>query len=159
MKTTLFDGAALAEQLRTDLAVQVQALGTQPHLAAVCVGDDDGVRSFVKLKQKAAQEIGVQFSSYFFDANDEEGARTTLAYLATDDTIDGIFVELPLPASWDSKSFLSLIPEAKDVDARRSCGAGYVSGRTNFYVARAPGRVRRSHRHHDQRARSYRSEC
>lgn len=116
MKTILFDGVALAERIRTDLAEQIRALGSEPHLAAVCVGDDSGIRSFVKLKQKAAQAIGVQFSSYFFEADDEEGARTTLAYLATDDTVDGIFVELPLPESWDAKSFLSLIPESKDVD-------------------------------------------
>ena len=114
---TLIDGKALADVWLVNIAEQVHALGVAPHLAAVCVGDDAGLRSFVKLKQKAAQSIGIQFSSYFFDANDEDGVRQTLQYLAGDETVDGIFIELPLPNNWNTEKILELIPPEKDVDA------------------------------------------
>ena len=113
----LIDGRTLAQQWRDDIAVQVRALNVPLGLAAVCVGGDDALRAFVKIKEKAAASVGVEFSNYFIDADDEQSARKTLAYLAGDDSVHGIFVELPLPVSWNSASFLSLIPAVKDVDA------------------------------------------
>lgn len=116
MTSTLIDGRAIADVVMAGFADQIRALGEPLHLAAVCGGDDAGLRSFVKLKQKAAASIGAEFSSYFFDVNDEDGARQTLQYLAGDEGVHGIFVELPLPASWNSAALLSLIPAQKDVD-------------------------------------------
>lgn len=120
----LVNGKELAEAWLNDIAVQVAALGVPLHLAAVCacptngrVGDDAGLRKFVALKQKAAQSVGVQFSSYFFDVTDETGARQTLQYLAVDETVQGIFIELPLPKTWNTNELLALIPAEKDVDA------------------------------------------
>ncbi|MEK7638042.1 MAG: bifunctional 5,10-methylenetetrahydrofolate dehydrogenase/5,10-methenyltetrahydrofolate cyclohydrolase [Patescibacteria group bacterium] len=116
MTAEIVDGKAIADVVMTGLAEQLSALGEPLRLAALCVGDDVGLRSFVKLKQKAAQSIGAEFSSYFFDANDEDGARQTLQYLVGDEGVHGIFVELPLPVSWNSAALLSLIPAQKDVD-------------------------------------------
>lgn len=116
MTSLLIDGKAIADAVMNGTAEQVRALGVPLHLAAVCIGDDAGLRSFVKLKQKAANSVGMEFSSYFFDASDEEGARQTLQYLAGDESVHGIFVELPLPTSWDAPALLSRIPAHKDVD-------------------------------------------
>ena len=127
MTAILIDGKAIADAVMTGLAEQVRALGEPLHLAAVCVGDDAGLRQFVKLKQKAAVSIGAEFSSYYFDASDEDGARQTVQYLAGDEGVHGIFVELPLPASWDTASLLSLIPVRKDVDVLS------VAAREKFY--------------------------
>ena len=116
MSATIINGRELADALLDDVRTQVDALGVAPHLAALCAGDDPGLRSFVRIKQKAAQSVGVQFSSYLFAAGDEEGMRTTLRYLAADDTVQGIFIELPLPPAWDTDSLCALIPQSKDVD-------------------------------------------
>lgn len=117
MTARIIDGKGIADAVLVNLRAQVDALGHPPHLAAVCIGDDAGVRAFVKIKQKAAQSIGVEFSTYFFDAADREGARTTLQFLAADESVDGVFVELPLPVDWDRAALVSLIPAPKDVDA------------------------------------------
>lgn len=130
MTATIIDGRAIADAVMTGLAEQIRALGEPLHLAAICVGDDVGLRSFVKLKQKAAISVGAEFSSYFFDANDEEGARQTLQYLASDETVHGIFIELPLPSAWDSVALLALIPIQKDVDMLSS------QAQKNFYEER-----------------------
>jgi methylenetetrahydrofolate dehydrogenase (NADP+)/methenyltetrahydrofolate cyclohydrolase len=117
MDATIVNGKGIADALLTNLKTQIDALGAPLHLAAVCAGDDEGVRGFVKVKQRAAQSVGITFSTYFFDAADETGACATLDYLAADDDVHGIFVELPLPAGWDRDAVLARIPSAKDVDA------------------------------------------
>lgn len=116
MTATLINGRAIADEVLAGLAIQVAALEEKIQLAAVCVGDDPGLRAFVRLKQKAAESIGVQFSTYFFDADQEDAAREALTYLATDDAVQGIFIELPLPPVCDTASLLALIPAEKDVD-------------------------------------------
>jgi len=109
------DGRLLAERMLTGIAEELRALGVPIGLAAVCPGDDAELAAFVRLKQRVAQSVGIEFSSYYVD--DEAQARQTLAYLAADDSVSGIFVELPLPASWDTQAVLALIPDGKDVDA------------------------------------------
>lgn len=116
MKAEIIDGRAIADAVMTDLSAKFRVRAVPLHLAALCAGDDPGLRSFVRLKQKAAVSVGVEFSSYFFDAHDEDGAQQTLKYLADDEGVQGIFVELPLPTSWDSAALLSLLPTQKDVD-------------------------------------------
>lgn len=116
MLSTLINGRAIADEVLGGVTEQVMALGAPLHLAAVCVGDDTGLRAFVNLKKKAAQSVGIEFSSYFFDAGDEAGARSTLEFLAGDETVDGIFIELPLPEQWDAGALVALIPPQKDVD-------------------------------------------
>lgn len=116
MSATIIQGKTIAEALLSDLREQVEALGAPLHLAAIVAGDDPGLRAFVRLKQKAAHTAGIQFSTYVFDADDEAGARQTLAYLAADEQVHGIFVELPLPTGWDRAGFCALIPSEKDVD-------------------------------------------
>ena len=116
MKATIIDGRGLAAATISNVTEQVKAMGLPLHLAAVCVGEDESLRSFVRLKQKAAQAAGIEFSSYLFDGKDEREVKETLKYLADDETVDGIFLELPLPPSWDRRSLLSLIPADKDGD-------------------------------------------
>jgi len=116
MSATLIDGRGISNAILKNLSEQITALGEPIHLAAVCIGSDPGLRSFIRLKQKAAQMVGMTFSSYFFDGENENEVRQTLAYLAADEHVHGIFVELPLPQSWETSTILSLIPLVKDVD-------------------------------------------
>jgi methylenetetrahydrofolate dehydrogenase (NADP+)/methenyltetrahydrofolate cyclohydrolase len=117
MTSTLINGRGIADAVLKNVGEQVQALGVPLHLAAVCAGNDPGLTAFVKLKEKAAQSAGITFSSYFFDADKEDELIQTLQYLANDESVDGILVELPLPDGWNRDKILALIPSAKDVDA------------------------------------------
>lgn len=120
MLTKLINGREIADAVLLGLSAQVSALGVPVHLAAVCATQDKGLGAFVRIKQRAAQSIGIEFSSYFFAADDERGARQTMEFLAADDSVHGIFVELPLPSSWNSQELLALIPHSKDVDVLTS---------------------------------------
>lgn len=117
MSATVVDGKAIAAAVMENIREQIEALSAPLHLVAVCVGDDAGLKTFVKLKQKAAHAAGMECSSYFFGANDEADATDTLKFLAADESVQGIFIELPLPESWDRDALTALIPTDKDVDA------------------------------------------
>ena len=116
MSATIIDGKAIAGTVIANIRAQVKALAVPLHLAAVCVGTDATLHAFVKLKQKAAQAAGITFSSYFFDEPNEAEVIKTLDYLAQDETVHGIFVELPLPTDWNRERVLAHIPVIKDVD-------------------------------------------
>lgn len=117
-KATIIDGAALAELWLGDIAAQAKVMGAPLHLAAVCAdppgGAAAGLKAFVNIKRKAAEKIRVSFSSYLPESELE--ARQTLNFLAKDESVHGVFVELPLPAGWNRAELLELIPLAKDVD-------------------------------------------
>lgn len=110
---TLIDGRVLAALWRDDIAEQIRALGAPLGLAAVAEEGNNELRAFVKLKERAAREVGVSCSSYFVKTRAE--AEDTIRFLAGDESVHGIFVELPMPTGWESA--LSLLPPEKDVDA------------------------------------------
>jgi methylenetetrahydrofolate dehydrogenase (NADP+)/methenyltetrahydrofolate cyclohydrolase len=112
----LIDGTAIAERTRANLKKLIGDRQPSIGLAAVVVGDDPGLKQFVKLKKKAAEEIGVLFSVYEFKTDDVESVKKTVAWLAQDDEVHGIFVELPMPEGVPVQEVLDLIPESKDVD-------------------------------------------
>lgn len=119
MVATIINGRSLADAVLANIGEQVRALGQPLHLAAVCVGDDPALKAFVKLKQKAAQSVGVTFSSYLFDGSHTDEVIDTLQYLAADNSVQGMFVELPLPENWNADEVIRFIPADKDVDALR----------------------------------------
>ena len=80
--------------------LQVGALAAPVALAALCVGDDPGLKAFVKIKKPL--RIGSYcISNYLLDDRDEQGALQTIRYLAPT-KVCRVFVELPLPDSWDA---------------------------------------------------------
>ena len=132
MSAKIIDGRAISDALLDELAIQFRAVGTPIHLVAIIVGDDPSLKTFIKVKQKAAQSVGVTFSSYEFSSDEINEAQETLQFLSKDDSVHGIIVELPLPKSWDQEKFLSLIPLEKDVDCISS------ASEENFYNDKNP---------------------
>jgi methylenetetrahydrofolate dehydrogenase (NADP+)/methenyltetrahydrofolate cyclohydrolase len=121
-KATIVDGKTIAEHWLREVVVQVQALGAPLHLASLHAGNDAGLEAFVKLKQRAARRCGIEFSSYVVEENEEQRATDVLRWLAADNGVHGIFVELPLPEGWDVAELLSLVPASKDVDVITPAG-------------------------------------
>lgn len=116
----IIDGAAIAQAIRANLKNLIADRQDPIGLAAVIVGDSPGLKQFVKLKKKAAEEIGIQFSVYEFKASETDDLKKTMAWLAHDEGVQGIFVELPMPASVPQQEILDMIPEEKDVDVLSS---------------------------------------
>ncbi len=143
----IIDGSAIAEKKLGELAKRVQ--GHRVHLAAVLVGEDPGLKKFVELKKKAAESIGIQFSTYQFSEAQAEEVKETLRWLSEDETIQGVLVELPLPPSYNTQDILNRVPTKKDVDVLSSdLQADYYAGKETL-GAPAVGALQEVFRNYD----------
>lgn len=131
----VLDGAAIAAQIKQEVAEEVRSLaarGIQPGLAAVLVGNVAASEIYVRNKVRICGEVGITS-----DLITRPEAVTTaellelVAKLNSRDEIDGILVQLPLPAHVDVKMVLDAILPAKDVDGLHPVNAGLLqAGRT-----------------------------
>ena len=120
MSAKIIDGKAVAAQCRAELKIQVEALkaeGITPGLAVVLVGEDPASQVYVRNKHKACEELGIHSEQYTLPENTgREELLALIAELNGRKEIDGILVQLPLPAQIDEKAVIDVIPPEKDVD-------------------------------------------
>jgi methylenetetrahydrofolate dehydrogenase (NADP+) / methenyltetrahydrofolate cyclohydrolase len=143
MAARLMDGKALAERIRGEIAEEVRELG-ELGLATVLVGDDPASDTYIRLKHKAAAEVGI-------DARDIRLASQTteaelleqVAQLNADESIDGVLVQLPLPEHIDEARVIRSIDPIKDVDGLHPLNFGQlVLGRPTHVGATPVGVMR-----------------
>jgi methylenetetrahydrofolate dehydrogenase (NADP+) / methenyltetrahydrofolate cyclohydrolase len=121
---TLIDGKSLGAKVREEVAASVAELG-QVGLATVLVGDDPASHIYIDLKQKAAQQAGMEARDLKLPADmSEEELLATIAELNEDDSVDGLLVQLPLPDHIDENRVIEAISPAKDVDGIHPLNAG-----------------------------------
>ena len=132
MTATVIDGKAEAAALRTRLAAQVAAFvtvtGRKPGLAVVLVGDDPASAVYVRSKGKATEAAGMLGVEHRLPADTIQADLLSLvALLNTDPAIDGILVQLPLPAHIDEAAVIQAIDPDKDVDGFHPVNAGRLA--------------------------------
>jgi methylenetetrahydrofolate dehydrogenase (NADP+) / methenyltetrahydrofolate cyclohydrolase len=121
---TIIDGKALAAKVREEVAGSVAELG-HVGLATVLVGDDPASHIYIDLKQKAAQQAGMEARDLKLPADmSEEELLATIAELNEDDAVDGLLVQLPLPDHIDENRVIEAILPSKDVDGIHPLNAG-----------------------------------
>ncbi len=121
MAAQLLDGKALAAELRHQLQQQIKSQTDQgirpPGLAVVLVGQDPASQIYVRNKRKACEDVGILSKAYDLPAStSEEELLSLLDQLNTDEIIDGILVQLPLPAHINAEMVIERIVPHKDVD-------------------------------------------
>jgi len=123
---TILDGKALAERIRADVKADVAQLGGVG-LATILVGDDPASQIYIGLKHKAATEVGIEAIDVRLPAEtSEEELLEQVEALNADDSIDGLLVQLPLPAHVDEALVLRSLDPAKDVDGLHPWNAGHL---------------------------------
>ncbi len=121
MTATIVDGKAVAAELRAELATQVTEMTTAgsppPSLAVVLCGDDPASAIYVRNKGRAAERAGVRFTLH---RPPEESTTEELVALVrsldSDETVDAILVQLPLPSQIDPDAVMACISPEKDAD-------------------------------------------
>jgi methylenetetrahydrofolate dehydrogenase (NADP+)/methenyltetrahydrofolate cyclohydrolase len=130
--TLVLDGKALAAKMRADLTGEVAAFaarhGRTPGLAVVLVGDNAASQVYVGSKVKQTAELGMRSFEHRLPASTSEADLLALvARLNRDESVDGILVQLPLPAHVDAQRVLEAIDPAKDVDGFHPVNAGRLA--------------------------------
>ena len=132
------DGKALAVEVRTAVARDVEELG-HVGLATILVGDDPASHVYIAGKHKAATEAGIDARDVRLPADTPEADVLALVeQLNQDDEIDGILVQLPLPAHIDETTVTYAVAPAKDVDGFHPVNAGHLYLGTPLHVPATP---------------------
>jgi methylenetetrahydrofolate dehydrogenase (NADP+)/methenyltetrahydrofolate cyclohydrolase len=123
-------GGPLAERVRAEVAEAVRGLG-ELTLATVIVGEDPASHVYVTRKHEAAKEVGIRSNDLRLpEETPEDELLALVERLNADDAVDGILVQLPLPAHIDEARVLRAVDPLKDVDGFHPENAG------NLYLGR-----------------------
>ncbi len=112
----VLNGFELAKQCRAELAEKVKKLPRAPKLAVILAGDDPASAVYVRNKEKAAAEVGIESLVFRLEKTTQAELLRLIGELNGDVGVDGILVQLPLPAGIDENAVLQAIDPAKDVD-------------------------------------------
>ncbi|MDX9687594.1 bifunctional methylenetetrahydrofolate dehydrogenase/methenyltetrahydrofolate cyclohydrolase FolD [Halopseudomonas formosensis] len=134
MKAQLIDGKKIAANLRREIADKVNQRKQQglriPGLAVILVGNDPASEVYVSHKRKDCEEVGFISLSHDLPADTtQEELLALIDRLNDDPTVDGILVQLPLPAHLDSSQLLERIRPDKDVDGFHPYNIGRLAQR------------------------------
>ena len=133
----LISGKEISLSVKEIVAEEVKDLkknGIEPCLAVILVGDDPASKVYVNNKKKACEFCGIRSLEYLLPADaSQEELNSLVEKLNSDESVNGILCQLPLPAHLDEKEVLNLIKPEKDVDAFHPENVGHIMiGDFNF---------------------------
>jgi methylenetetrahydrofolate dehydrogenase (NADP+)/methenyltetrahydrofolate cyclohydrolase len=124
----VIDGKAIAATLRAEITAKVAAAGFTPRLAVVLVGEDPASQVYVRTKDRAAREAGIESRTIRLKPDIRQAYLLGIIRALNDDPeIDGILVQLPLPDGFDRQAVIGAIDPAKDVDGFHPTNVGHLA--------------------------------
>ncbi len=149
----LLDGQALAYHIEKDLKNKIQIISTQTHkrpkLAVILVGKDPASITYVNMKIKACERVGMDFDLKTLQEDITEAKLLSLIKdYNTDQNISGVLVQLPLPRHIDSKMVLEAIDPNKDVDGFHPLNIGKLCTQKESFLPATPMGVMRLLKHY-----------
>lgn len=148
MTAQILDGNAIAEQLRAEIKAEVGSrieMGKSvPGLATVLVGDNPASHVYVRSKQKASAEVGIQSYGFNLPATASQSeVESLVSQLNADPKVNGILVQLPLPPGMDEERVLNAVSIEKDVDGFHPLNIGRLAqkGRDPLFIPCTPAGV------------------
>jgi len=128
MTARILDGKALGARLRAGLAARIAGLPFKPGLRVVRVGEDPASGVYVRNKDRAAAEAGFDSATIHLpETTTEADLLSEIARLNADPAVDGILVQLPLPAHIRAEAAIAAVDPAKDVDGFHPLNAGRLA--------------------------------
>lgn len=139
----LLDGKKTADAIKkniaADVALMVQSGKRAPHLAAILVGDNGASETYLNSKVKACEEIGFTSSLFRFEKSiSEKELLDKIIFINNDNSIDGLIVQLPLPAHISAQKVTETILPSKDVDGFHPINVGRLAQGQPCFVAATP---------------------
>jgi methylenetetrahydrofolate dehydrogenase (NADP+)/methenyltetrahydrofolate cyclohydrolase len=128
MTARILDGKALGAKLRAGLAARIASLPFKPGLRVVRVGEDPASGVYVRNKDRAAAEAGFDSATIHLpETTTEADLLKEIARLNADPAVDGILVQLPLPAHIRAETAIAAVDPRKDVDGFHPLNAGRLA--------------------------------
>jgi methylenetetrahydrofolate dehydrogenase (NADP+)/methenyltetrahydrofolate cyclohydrolase len=132
METIIIDGAAVAREVRAELAHDVATFaartGRVPGLATILVGEDPASEVYIRNKRRSAVEAGIaDLHRHLSSRTSAADLKAHIDELASDQSVSGILVQLPLPGGLVAADAIDRIPWQKDVDGLTTTSAGLLT--------------------------------
>jgi len=145
MTAQLIDGTAIAERVKQEIKEAVTRMKAEhdytPGLATVLVGEDPASATYVRMKQRTCEKLGIRSIGHVLPADaTQEEVINLVASLNADPTINGILVQLPMPKHIDEEAVLNTIDLEKDVDGFHPVNIGRLAmkGRDPLFIPCTP---------------------
>ena len=139
----ILDGKALSKKIEDQVAVGVKTLkeetGRTPGLAVILVGSDPASHAYVGMKKKACDRVGFYSVTHEMPKDiSQEAIENTIMMMNQNPSIDGILIQLPLPAQIDTTKLLELVAPNKDVDGFHPYNVGRLTTGLDGFVPCTP---------------------
>ena len=139
---TILDGKALSNKIAQEVSndvIQLQKDGITPGLAVILVGSDPASATYVKMKSNACKKAGIYSIAHEMpESISQENILEIIDMMNNNPNIDGILVQLPLPAHIDTTTILEAIDPAKDVDGFHPYNVGRVTAGLDGFIPATP---------------------
>ena len=140
---TILDGKILSEQIKAELAIEVEQIKLQggkiPHLAAIIVGENPASQVYVASKIRSCEQVGFKSSLHRCEASTTEAELLELVQkLNADPDVDGFIVQLPLPSHISEEAVTLAIAPHKDVDGFHPVNFGRMAQGLPAYLPATP---------------------
>ncbi|MBI4200084.1 MAG: bifunctional 5,10-methylene-tetrahydrofolate dehydrogenase/5,10-methylene-tetrahydrofolate cyclohydrolase [Chloroflexi bacterium] len=142
MTATIINGTRLAQEVRSEVARDVQALrgqGVTPGMAAVLIGDNPASASYVRSKERTCQEVGIFTETFHLPQQaTREEVLPLIQRLNRDSRFHGILTQLPLPSHLSEADVVHALSPAKDVDCLHPYNVGLLALGQPIFVPATP---------------------
>lgn len=113
----ILDGKRTSQEIMKSYKERIKMLRRKPCLAILSINPDEASQIYIKQKEKACKDMGMDLEKYIFTATtSKEEIVSIIQYLNEDDDIDGILLQLPVPNTMDAHDLINEIDPSKDVD-------------------------------------------
>ncbi len=146
MTAKIIDGKAMAAQIREEVKEEVAEItakyGTAPGLEVILIGDNPASAIYVRNKGRACENVGIRSQTHHLPSTvTTEEVLDLIDRLNADETVHGLFVQLPVPDQVDEKALQRRISPAKDVDGLNPVNVGLLSLGEECLVPATPSGV------------------
>jgi len=123
----LLEGKPIAARIKDEIRESIQSFKDKPVLASIQVGENAGASAYVRSQQKVAEGLGIEYR--FNNLNQDTSPSSLVEHIAklnADKSVQGIIIQMPLPAQIDYKKISQFISPAKDVEGMHPANIGKI---------------------------------
>ncbi len=135
----LIDGKQLAKKVRMSLKERVEKEQIEPKLAVIFCGNNEASKVYIRIKSKACEEVGIKFEEFHLDESVSEKELIDLIYkLNSEENINGILVQYPIPKQINLQNVANAIDKNKDVDGFNPYNIGLLDSNCPIFTPCTP---------------------